>query len=272
MGDVMNKDSSTLAAVRRQYELMELGLSNRVAVVTGGTRGIGLAIAEELAAEGAKVAVCARSASGLDAAKQRGFFAVEADLTDQDHTRKFIDSVAEHFGRLDILVNNVGGSLGGGNFSDSTIEQWKAVLDVNVMATLYASKAAIPFMKKAGWGRIIQISSVWGRESGGGSAYNAAKAAVISMSKSMAQDLARYGILVNAVAPGSVWFPGGGWDKRLQANPEQINAFVEAEMPLGRFGKPEEVAAIVALLASERASLVTGACWAVDGSQGRSNI
>jgi 3-oxoacyl-[acyl-carrier protein] reductase len=251
---------------------MDLGLGRRVAVVTGGTRGIGLAIAEELAREGARVAVCARSEASLSSAQERGWLSAQADLTRQSEAEAFIERVATEFGRIDILVNNVGGSLGGGSFNESSIDQWRAVMEVNVMATLYASKAAIPHMQKARWGRIIHISSVWGRESGGGSAYNAAKAAVISMSKSMAQDLAQYGILVNVVAPGSVWFPDGGWDKRMQANPEKIEAFVKADMPLGRFGKPEEVAAVVALLASERASLVTGSCWSVDGSQGRSNI
>jgi 3-oxoacyl-[acyl-carrier protein] reductase len=251
---------------------MDLGLRGRVAVVTGGTRGIGFAIAEALAAEGAQVAVCARSEAALENARAHGWLAIEADMTRQGDAERLIEEVAGSYGRLDILVNNVGGSLGGGGFSQSTVEQWRAVLDVNVMSTLYASKAAIPHMKKAGWGRIINISSVWGRESGGGSAYNAAKAAVISMSKSMAQDLAQDGILVNVVAPGSVWFPEGGWDKRIQADAAKIEAFVQSDMPLGRFGKPEEVAAVVALLASERASLVTGACWAVDGSQGKSNI
>jgi 3-oxoacyl-[acyl-carrier protein] reductase len=251
---------------------MDLKLAQKVAAVTGGTRGIGLAIAAELAAEGALISVCARTEAGLAAARARGWFAVQADLSRQAEAEAFVDQTVDHFGQLDILVNNVGGSLGGGSFLESTAEQWRAVLEVNVMATLYASKAAVPHMRKRGWGRIIHISSVWGRESGGGSAYNAAKAAVISMSKSMAQDLAKFGILVNTVAPGSVWFPDGGWDKRMQANPEKIEAFVKAEMPLGRFGQPEEIAAVVALLASERGSLVTGACWVVDGSQGRSNL
>ncbi|HEY3739602.1 MAG TPA: SDR family NAD(P)-dependent oxidoreductase [Bryobacteraceae bacterium] len=251
---------------------MDLGLKGRVAAVTGGTRGIGLAIAELLAAEGAHVAVCARSEAGVEAGRTRGWFAMNADVTREEDARRFIDAAAAQWGRLDILVNNVGGSLGGGTFTQSTVDQWRAVLDVNVMSTLYASKAAIPHMRSAGWGRIINIASVWGRESGGGSAYNAGKAAVISMSKSMAQDLAKDGILVNVVAPGSVWFPEGGWDKRMKVDPAKIEAFVESDMPLGRFGKPEEVADVVALLASERAGLVTGACWAVDGSQGKSNI
>ncbi len=251
---------------------MDLGLQGRVAAVTGGTRGIGLAIAELLSAEGAHVAVCGRSSKSLEAVHNKGWLVVEADMTKEADAQRFVDATTAKWGRIDILVNNVGGSLGGGTFTQSTVEQWRAVLDVNVLSTLYASKAVIPYMKKAGWGRIIQIASVWGRESGGGSAYNAAKAAVISMSKSMAQDLASDGILVNVVAPGSVWFPGGGWDRRIQTDPAKIEAFVKSDLPLGRFGKPEEVAAVVALLASERAGLVTGACWAVDGSQGKSNI
>lgn len=251
---------------------MDLGLKGRVAAITGGTRGIGLAIADLLAQEGAHIAVCARSESSLEAVQSKGWLTIAADMTKEHDAQRFIDATTSKWGRLDILVNNVGGSLGGGSFTQSTAEQWRTVLDANVMSTLYASKAAIPHMKRAGWGRIIQIASVWGRESGGGSAYNAAKAAVISMSKSMAQDLAKDGILVNVVAPGSVWFPDGGWDKRMQADPAKIAAFVNSDMPLGRFGKPEEVAAVVALLASDRAGLVTGACWAVDGSQGKSNI
>ena len=251
---------------------MDLGLQGRVAAITGGTRGIGLAIAQLLSDEGAHIAVCARSAQSLEAIQNKSWLAVEADMTREADAQRFIEATTAKWGRIDILVNNVGGSLGGGSFTQSTVEQWRAVLNVNVLSTLYASKAVIPHMKKAGWGRIIQIASVWGRESGGGSAYNAAKAAVISMSKSMAQDLAQDGILVNVVAPGSVWVPDGGWDRRMQADAAKIEAFVKADMPLGRFGKPEEVAAVVALLASDRAGLVTGACWVVDGSQGKSNI
>ena len=252
--------------------MMDLGLKGRVAAITGGTRGIGLAIAELLAEEGAHVAVCARSEKSLEAVRNKGWLAMAADMTREADAHCFIDATTQKWGRLDIRINNVGGSLGGGGFQQSSVDQWRAVLDANVMSALYASKAAIPHMKQAGWGRIIHIASVWGRESGGGAAYNAAKAALISMSKSMAQDLAKDGILVNAVAPGSVWFPDGGWDKRMQADAAKIEAFVKSDMPLGRFGQPQEVAAVVALLASDRAGLVTGACWAVDGSQGKSNI
>jgi 3-oxoacyl-[acyl-carrier protein] reductase len=251
---------------------MHFGFKDRVAVVTGGTRGIGLATAKALLTEGCAVAVCGRTSAALQAAEAEGLVPFEVDLAKPSDVEGFIGDVHSRLGRLDILVNNVGGSLGGGGFQASSIDQWRNVMDINVFSTLIASRAAIPFMQERKWGRIINISSIWGKESGGGAAYNAAKAAVISMSKAMAQDLAKEGILVNTVAPGSVWFPGGGWDKRMQADPEAIANFVKQDMPFGRFGTPEEVARAVVFLASEAASLITGACLVVDGCQSHSNI
>ena len=251
---------------------MHLGLNGRVALVTGGTRGIGLATAKALQVEGCAVAVCARSQPSIRAAEAEGLFAVAADVTSQEQVENLIQEVHKKFGQLDILVNNAGGSLGGGGFEASTIDQWTRVFDVNLFSALYASKAAVPLMREAGRGRIIHISSIWGKEGGGGAAYNAAKAAMISLTKSMARDLAKDGILVNTVAPGSVWFEGGGWDQRMKKDPETIRRFVEADMPLGRFGSPEEVARLVVFLASEAASLITGACLVADGCQSHSNI
>jgi 3-oxoacyl-[acyl-carrier protein] reductase len=251
---------------------MHFGFKDRVAIVTGGTRGIGLATARALQTEGCTVAVCGRTAASLKAAESEGLATFAVDLAQPAQIESFIRDVHSRFGRLDILVNNVGGSLGGGGFQASTVDQWRSVMDINVFSTLIASKAAIPYMLEQKWGRIINISSIWGKESGGGAAYNAAKAAVISMSKAMARDLAKDGILVNTVAPGSVWFPGGGWDKRMQADPEAIANFVKQDMPFGRFGSPEEVARTVVFLASEAASLITGACLVVDGCQSHSNI
>jgi len=252
---------------------MHMGFKDRVAIVTGGTRGIGLAIAKTLLGEGCgAVAVCGRTKASLDAAAAEGLDTYDVDLTDAGQTEAFIHRVQDRYGRLDILVNNAGGSLGGGGFQASSLDQWRKVLEINLIASLVASKAAIPAMQRQKWGRIIHISSIWGKEGGGGAAYNAAKAALISMSKSMARDLAGDGILVNTVAPGSVWFPGGGWDKRMQADPDAIARFVAQDMPFGRFGSPEEVARVVVFLASEAASLVTGSCLVVDGCQSHSNI
>jgi 3-oxoacyl-[acyl-carrier protein] reductase len=251
---------------------MHLGFKDRVAIVTGGTRGIGFATAKALALEGCHVAVCGRSTDSLRAAEAEGLFSYEADLTDESQTVRFVEEVHDRFGRLDILVNNAGGSLGGGGFQTSTLDQWRRVMEINLFSALVASKAAVPLMQRRGWGRIIHISSIWGKEGGGGAAYNAAKAALISLSKSMARDLAKDGILVNTIAPGSVLFPGGGWDKRMQADPQGIAEFVNRDMPLGRFGAPEEVARTVVFLASEAASLITGSCVVVDGCQSHSNL
>jgi len=127
-------------------------------------------------------------------------------------------------------------------------------------------------MTERGWGRVVVIQSVWGRESGGPPAYNVAKAAEISMVKSLAREVAGKGVTVNGVAPGSILWEGGGGHRRRQADPDGIADFVRREMPLGRFGTVDEVANVVAFVCSEQASLVTGACIPVDGCQGRSNI
>ena len=235
----------------------------RIALVTGGTRGIGLAIAQTLARDGARVIVCGRQPVSLP-----GIEVVATDVTQPAQ----LAELAQHAGPVDILVNNVGGSLGGGKFSVSTAEQWRGAFELNVMPAMILSQALLPGMRERGWGRIINIASIWGRESGGGSAYNGAKAALISMSKSMATEVVGDGVLVNCVAPGSVIFPGGGWERKQQADPEGIAEFVKDKLPRGRFGDPQEVAEVVAFLASDRAALIAGACITADGGQSYSNI
>ncbi len=235
----------------------------KLALVTGGTRGIGLAIAETLLRDGARVIVCGREPATLP-----GLEAVTADVTQPSQ----LAELAAYAGPVDILVNNVGGSLGGGKFTASTVEQWHGAFALNLMPAVILSQALLPGMRDRRWGRIINISSIWGRESGGGAAYNAIKAAMISMSKNLANEVVRDGVLVNCVAPGSVWFPGGGWDLKQQANPAAIAKFIEEDLPRGSFGQPQEVAELVAFLASDRASLLAGACIPIDGGQGHSNL
>jgi 3-oxoacyl-[acyl-carrier protein] reductase len=197
---------------------------------------------------------------------------VVADVGKPEDDVRVVTETARAFGRIDILVNNVGGARAAGAFLETADTAWQTALDLNLMAAVRCSRLVVPEMQKVGGGVIINISSIWGREAGGTATYNAVKASEISLAKSMARELAPLNIRVNSIAPGSIFFPGGSWDRRMQADPEGITAFMKREIPSGRFGKPEEVADVVVFLCSQRASWVTGACIPVDGGQSRSNI
>jgi 3-oxoacyl-[acyl-carrier protein] reductase len=147
------------------------------------------------------------------------------------------------------------------------VADFGAALDRNLWPAFRCSQALLPVMKQKGGGVIVNVASIWGKEAGGAPAYNVAKAAEIAMTKAMARDLARHGVRVCGVAPGSTLFPGGGWERRQQADPEGIAAWVKRDFPFGRFGTPEEIANVVAFLASPKASWVAGTCVSVDGAQ-----
>ena len=263
---------------------MDLRLSGKTAIVTGSSRGLGLASARALVAEGCRVCLSARGAEALEraAAELRGtlkagpgasdsVIAVAADLSTPEGPQAIVDATLKAFGGIDILVNNVGTAKGADIVATSDAE-WQEAFDHTLYPAIRMSRLVVPHMRARGSGSIVMIASIWGRESGGRMTYNAVKAAEISLAKSMAQQLAKDDIRVNSVAPGSILFPGGSWDKRQQADPDGIAAFIRAELPFGRFGRPEEVGAAVAFLASSRASWISGSSLPVDGCQSRSQI
>ena len=261
---------------------MDLKLQARAVLLAGASRGIGLATAHAFAAEGCRIAMVARDATRLETAAREvrearpagsgdgaAVLPIAADVTREEDARRAVDRAVEAFGGLDVLVTLVGGSRG-----DPGIEapdaDWEEVLDANLRAAVRLTRLVAPAMRRRRSGAIVHVSSIFGKEWGGAVSYNAAKAALISYTKSCARDLAPHGVRVNSVAPGSILFPGGSWDRRRRADPAGINAFVGRELPLGRFGAPDEVAAVIVFLASSAAALVVGACLNVDGGQSRS--
>ena len=251
---------------------MDLGIGGKVALVTASTRGIGLAIAQALASEGARVAIAARTESDVKrTAESLGGLGIAVDLMAEDGPRRAVEQTVSGLGPIDILVNNLG-LRAGSSWSDTGAKEFETAFEGNVTVSVRMSQLVLQGMVDRGWGRIVTITSVWGRETGGAPAYNAAKAAEISFTKSLAHEVAAKGVTVNAVAPGSILWSGGGWDRRQKADPEGIADFIRHEMPLGRFGTVEEVASVVSFVCSKQASLVNGAVIAVDGGQSRSGI
>jgi 3-oxoacyl-[acyl-carrier protein] reductase len=259
---------------------MDLELSDRVAIVTGSSRGLGLASATALVTEGCRVVLCARGAETLETAagevrrasgRDDTVLTVVADVTTERGVAAVVDRALERWGGVDILINNVGLARGGG-LVDTPDDVWREAIDATLFPAIRASRLVVPHMRARGGGTIVMIASIWGRESGGRMAYNAVKAAEISLAKALAQELAPEGIRVLSVAPGSILFPGGSWARRQESDPAEIAEFVRRELPFGRFGRADEVGNVVAFLASPRASWVSGACIPIDGCQSRSNI
>jgi 3-oxoacyl-[acyl-carrier protein] reductase len=257
---------------------VDLQLTDKVAVITGSSRGLGLASALALAAEGCRVTLCGRTASTLREADERvvkaaggdgrRVLAVAADVSTADGIGRVIDQTAAAFGGIDVLVNNVGVARGGGLLETGDAD-WQEAIDQTLMPAVRASRLVVPHMQRRGGGSIVIIASIYGREAGGRMTYNAVKAAEISLGKSLAQQLAPLNIRVNSVSPGSILFEGGSWWKRQQENPAAIAEFVKRELPFGRFGRPEEVGDAVAFLASSRSSWISGTSVVVDGCQSR---
>ena len=256
---------------------MDLQLSGQVAIVTGSSRGLGLAAAAALAAEGCFVTLCARSRAPLDSAAEvvavraggsDRVLTVEADLSTPGGVESVVERTVERFGGVDVLVNNLGVARGS-DLLGTTDADWQDALDQTLFPAIRATRLVVPHMQKRGGGSVVIVASIFGREAGGRMAYNAVKAAEISLAKSLAQQLASSNIRVNSVSPGSILFEGGSWWKRQQADPEGIADFVKRELPFGRFGRPEEIGDVVAFLASPRASWISGTSVVVDGCQSR---
>jgi 3-oxoacyl-[acyl-carrier protein] reductase len=254
---------------------VDLGLRDRVCVVTGSTSGIGLETARLLADEGARVVVTGREEGRVERARGEvgAALGVACDLVEAAAPQRLVDEVSEALGPVDCLVNNVGEAYQIG-FEELSDRHWEAMWQLNVMSYVRSIQAVLPAMKELGRGVIVNVSSTAGkRPSTGMPNYSVTKAAVLSLSRLVADLYAKEGIRCNAVTPGptatDAWFGGGGLaDQQAQrsgATREQVLATVGAGRPLGRLAEPEEIAAVVAFLCSDRAAYVTGAAWSVDG-------
>lgn len=248
---------------------MDLQLAGRNCIVTGASRGIGRAIAHGLAREGANVAICGRDPVVLQeaAASLQGtgvrVFAEPCDVADAAALVRFLTASRSALGGVDVLVSNASALAVGPELAD-----WKATLDVDLMAAVHACSHVTPWMAEAGGGSILLVSSISGLEASPMQdfAYTTGKAALIAYAKKLAIALASQRIRVNAIAPGSIDFPGGVWDQVHQHQPK-LYAAVLKSIPSGRYGTPEEVADLATFLVSPRANWVTGTCVAVDGGQ-----
>ncbi|MGG3469028.1 SDR family NAD(P)-dependent oxidoreductase [Neobacillus pocheonensis] len=253
---------------------MDLQLRGKNVLITGGSKGIGKAITKVFVEEGANVTITARDLGFLERAKAElgGKISIyQADLTNPEERENLIHTFIEQNGTLDVLINNAGGS-NGGKAMETDMDLFYQAMELNYFSAVHLSKLAVEHMKNQISGSIINITSVYGRESGGKITYNNAKAALISFTKSLADEIIPYGIRVNSIAPGSILHESGNWLRRMNENPEEIKEFVKKDIPAGRFGAPEEIANVAAFLASEKASWIVGASINVDGGQSKMNF
>ena len=255
---------------------MDYKLENKVAIITGGSHGIGQSIAESLASEGCNIAFCGRNADRVNnvrsmiESKGVSCLGLKSDLMCDTDRSAFISKVFEVFGGADIVINNVGGGgRWGSDFEHTPEETWMEVFEKNFLLALRFTKSFVPHMRSKGWGRIVTITSKYGRECGGRPWFNMAKFAQSVLMKSLARDfeLVRSGITFNSVAPGAIMIPDTGWEEQQKQNPEAFAALLKEQYPLGRLGTPEEVADVVVFLCSDKSSLVNGASILVDGGE-----
>lgn len=244
-----------------------IDLANRVAIVTGGARGIGLAISERLLHSGAKVALWDRDTSALDSAASHlsqpgSVLSVQVDLADNDAVVSAANRTVSHFGKIDILINNAGITGGNAKTWEINPEDWRKVMDVNINGPFYCCRAVVPHLLSNGFGRVVNIASIAGKEGNPNAAhYSASKAAVIALTKSLGKELATFNISVNAIAPAVI-----ATDILAQMTQTHID-YMLSKIPMGRFGKKEEAASLVAWLCSEECSFSTGAVFDLSGGR-----
>ncbi|MBF0546920.1 MAG: SDR family oxidoreductase [Candidatus Riflebacteria bacterium] len=256
---------------------MDLGLKDSVAFISGSSRGIGFSIAKSFLQEDAKVMLSGRTLTDLDTAvstlsKQFGkknIAAFQGDLRNQEDISEAFEKTLKIFGKIDSVVANIGSGTARSGW-EITREEWDAAFEQNLMGSMTLAKVALSHLTKNDSGSLTFISSIAGLEAlDAPLPYGIAKAGIISAGKSLARLVAEKGIRVNTVAPGNIFFPGGTWEKKLGEKKEFFEKYIQTEVPMKRFGTPEEIANVVVFLASSRASFITGTCIVVDGGQTR---
>lgn len=256
---------------------MNLNLVGKRALISGGTHGIGKAIAIKLASEGVDVAVFSRTSERVEEAKQFlskynvDAICMTADVLDKESFNKVENAIKKRWGGVDIVINNVGGGgrWGSPDFLETSDTVWREVIDKNLTSAMKYSKMFLPHMLKNKWGRVVTITSIYGRQAGGRPWFNVAKTAQTTLMKNLAinSKYASANITFNTVAPGGIWIPNTGWEDMKKDNPTKFNNFIKSNFPRGSMGTPEEVANVVVFLCSQGASLINGASISADGGE-----
>lgn len=255
---------------------MDLRLNDHVALVAGSSRGIGKAIAAGLLREGCRVCITGRDKAGLEVAGgelaaqfgEENILKVSGDLTNEKVISEALSHVVRVWGSLDVVIANLGTGSGKPGWQQDEAE-WKRLFDLNFFGSVRLAQAAIPYMQQQG-GSFVFISSIVGIESTPAPLpYSAAKSALINYSKNLARAVAEHKIRVNCIAPGNILFPGGSWERHLENRRESVEKYISSEVPLRRFGTPEEIANLAVFLASPISGFATGSCFIMDGGQTR---